>query len=40
MTSTKTMIRLGTRNSPLAMAQAHEARARLCATAGLVEEPR
>jgi len=38
MTTTKTTIRLGTRSSPLAMAQAHEARARLCAAAGLAEE--
>lgn len=32
--STKPLLRLGTRRSPLAMAQAHEARARLCATHG------
>jgi len=38
MTTTKTTIRLGTRSSPLAMAQAHEARACLCAAAGLAEE--
>lgn len=38
MTTTKTTIRLGTRSSPLAMAQAYEARARLCAAAGLAEE--
>ncbi|MEC9109875.1 MAG: hydroxymethylbilane synthase [Pseudomonadota bacterium] len=31
------LIRLGTRRSPLAMAQAHEARARLCAAHGGVE---
>lgn len=31
------ILRLGTRNSPLAMAQAHEARARLCAANGLDE---
>jgi hydroxymethylbilane synthase len=33
-----TKIRLGTRNSPLAMAQAHEARARLCAAHRWVED--
>lgn len=32
---TRTTLRLGTRSSPLAMAQAHEARDRLCAAAGL-----
>ena len=32
------LIRLGTRQSPLAMAQAHEARARLCAAHGWDEE--
>ncbi len=37
-TNIRTPIRLGTRNSPLAMAQAHEARERLCAAAGLPEE--
>jgi hydroxymethylbilane synthase len=31
-------IRLGTRNSPLAMAQAHETRARLCAAHGWAED--
>lgn len=31
-------LRLGTRNSPLAMAQAHETRARLCAAHGWAEE--
>lgn len=31
------ILRIGTRNSPLAMAQAHEARARLCAANGLDE---
>ncbi|HMP56188.1 MAG TPA: hydroxymethylbilane synthase, partial [Novosphingobium sp.] len=31
-------LRLGTRNSPLAMAQAEEARARLCAAHGLTPE--
>lgn len=31
------VLRIGTRNSPLAMAQAHEARARLCAANGLDE---
>lgn len=32
------MMRLGTRNSPLAIAQAHEARARLCMAHGWAEE--
>ena len=32
---TRSTIRLGTRSSPLAMAQAHEARDRLCAAAGI-----
>ncbi len=35
---TRTPLRLGTRMSPLAMAQAHEAQARLCAAAGLREQ--
>lgn len=37
-TTAKPRIRLGTRNSPLAMAQAYETRARLCAAHGWAEE--
>ncbi len=37
-TTTPPRLRLGTRNSPLAMAQAYETRARLCAAHGWAEE--
>jgi len=38
MSSTTAKIRLGTRSSPLAMVQAHEARSRLCAAHGWAED--